>query len=83
MKLNKNLSEGTSSNNVDNFHSFPVSSISPTFGIDQVAVWGLGPQPDYEEERESVEPREPNWDINNWGQPDLDDIVDQIRQNGK
>ena len=78
MKLNKDLKEGTSNNKVDNFHSFPATSISPTFNIDQVEVWGLGPQPDYEDEKASVQFRKPNTEIDSGESADLDDIKDQI-----
>ena len=77
MKLNKDLKEGTSNNNVDNFHSFPASSISPTFKIDQVEVWGLGPEPDMDLEKENAQPRQPNWDTRG-GNVDLDDLESQF-----
>ena len=74
--LNKDLSQGNSSNNVTTFHSFPHTSISSTFNIDQVEVWGIGPQSDLEQEKKRAQPRRPNWNITSGvGQADEDDIV--------
>ena len=76
--LNKDLSQGKSSSNITTFHPFPHTSISVTFNIDQVEVWGIGPQPDLEQEKKNAQPRRPNWNITSGDQADLDDIVSQI-----
>ena len=48
-----------------------------TFEIDHVEVWGLGPQPRAEEERNKVQVRKPDLDITG-GNVDMDDLMGQI-----
>ena len=73
LMLNKNLSQGRSNSNVTTFHSYPNTSTSSYFNIDKVEVWGIGPEPDLEEEKGSVQPRQPSWNISS--SADEDDIT--------
>ena len=76
LMLNNDLSQGSSSGNVDTFHTVQLTS-SHTFDIEHVEVWGLGPEPDMERERENAQPRQPNWDTRG-GNVDLDDLESQF-----
>ena len=74
--LNNDLSEGSSSGHVDTFHTVQLSSFA-TFNIEHVEVWGLGPQPDMDQEKANAQPRQPNWDTRG-GNVDLDDLESQF-----
>ena len=76
--LNSDLSSGSSSGNIETFHTdtFQLTR-EAEFGIDHVEVWGLGPEPDEAEERSRAVPREPNWEIRG-GHVDLDDLESQL-----
>jgi len=76
LMLNNDLSQGSSSGHVDTFHTVQLTS-SHTFDIEHVEVWGLGPEPDMERERENAQPRQPNWDTRG-GNVDLDDLESQF-----
>ena len=40
-------------------------------------VWGLGPEPDMDSERQNVKPRVSNWETRG-GHVDLDDLESQL-----
>jgi len=76
LTLNSDLSSGSSSGNIDTFHTIQLTP-STQFDIDHVEVWGLGPEPDMAEEKENVKPRQPNWETRG-GHVDLDDLESQL-----
>ena len=45
--------------------------------ITEPQVWGLGQEPDMAEERQNVQPRQPNWETRG-GHVDLDDLESQL-----
>lgn len=49
-----------------------------SFEIDHIEVWGLGSQPRAEEERNKVQIRKPDLNINAGGAVDMDDLMGQI-----
>jgi len=76
LMLNTDLSSGSSSGNVETFHTIQLTPDS-YFDIDHVEVWGLGPEPDLSEERAAVKPRVNNWETRG-GHVDLDDLESQL-----
>ena len=74
--LNRDLSGGSSSGNIDTFHTIQLTR-EAEFDIDHVEVWGLGPEPDEARERMRAVPRQPNWEIRG-GHVDLDDLESQL-----
>merc|ERR1719189_3454601 len=74
--LNRDLSGGSSSGNIDTFHTIQLSR-GAEFEIEHVEVWGLGPEPDQAEERSRAAPRQPNWETRG-GTVDLDDLESQL-----
>jgi len=76
LMLNTDLSSGSSSGNIETFHTIQLTPDS-YFDIDHVEVWGLGPEPDLSEEKAAVKPRVSNWETRG-GHVDLDDLESQL-----
>jgi len=76
LELDGDLGSGRSSGSVDTFHSIQMTQ-DASFDIDHVEVWGLGPPVDSDEERQKVQPRQPNLNIRD-GAVDEDDLMSQL-----
>jgi len=76
LKLDADLTSGSSSGNIETFHTIQLSS-SQSFEIDHVEVWGLGPEPDMATERANTKPRRPNLQTRG-GDVDMLDLESQI-----
>jgi len=76
LELNSDLTSGSSSGSIETFHTTRLTS-GPTFDIEHVEVWGLGPQPDESSERANTKPRQPNLETRG-GPVDMLDLESQI-----
>lgn len=76
LELKSDLSAGSSSGNVETFDTIQLSR-SRDFNIDHIEVWGLGPQPDADDERRNFAPRRPNLTITG-GNADVFDLDSQM-----
>jgi len=76
LELNDDLSSGTCSADIQTFHTIQLAADS-SFSVDHVEVWGLGPEPDMETERENTQPRKPNLSTKG-GNVDMLDLESQI-----
>jgi len=76
LELNSDLTSGSSSGSIETFHTTRLTS-GPTFDIDHVEVWGLGPEPDESRERANTKPRQPNLETRG-GPVDMLDLESQI-----
>ena len=76
LELSDDLSSGSSSGNISTFHSIQLTP-GREFSVAHVEVWGLGPQPEEEEERARVQPRKPNLETRG-GNVDMMDLESQI-----
>lgn len=76
LELNSDLTEGTSSGDIQTFHTIQLSE-QQYFGIDHVEVWGLGPEPNMQDERRNTKPRQPNLSTRG-GNVDMMDLESQI-----
>ena len=61
------------------FHimNFEFITVKYKYIITEPQVWGLGQEPDMAEERQNVQPRQPNWETRG-GHVDLDDLESQL-----
>ena len=76
LKLNSDLSSGSSSGNIETFHTVQLSQ-GTEFEVDHVEVWGLGSEPDPEQEKANTKPRQPNLETRG-GSVDMLDLESQI-----
>ena len=76
LQLNADLASGSSSGDVDTFDTIQLAA-GQTFGVDHVEVWGLGPEPDSDEERRNFAPRQQNLRITG-GDADVFDLDSQM-----
>merc|ERR1711972_137090 len=76
LKLNSDLSSGSSSGNIETFHTVQLSQ-ETEFEVDHVEVWGLGSEPDPKQEKASTKPRQPNLETRG-GLVDMLDLESQI-----
>jgi len=76
LELNDDLSGGRCSDDIQTFHTIQLAHQS-TFSVDHVEVWGLGPEPDYDEERANTNPRRPNLQTRG-GNVDMLDLESQL-----
>jgi len=77
LELNNDLTSGSSSGNIETFHTIQLTN-GPTFEIDHVEVWGLGPEPDERTERANTKPRQPNLKTRGGDVADMLDLESQI-----
>jgi len=75
-ELNDDLSSGTCSADIQTFHTIQLAE-DATFSVDHVEVWGLGPEPDMDAEKENTKPRQPNLSTRG-GNVDMLDLESQI-----
>jgi len=77
LELNNDLTSGTSSGDIQTFHTIQLSADS-SFSVSHVEVWGLGPEPDRQTEQANARPRRPNLDIRGGDSADMLDLESQI-----
>jgi len=75
-ELNDDLSGGCCSDDIQTFHTIQLSH-EPSFSVDHVEVWGLGAEPDYNQERANTKPRRPNLQTRD-GNVDMLDLESQL-----
>jgi len=75
-ELSSDLSSGDCNADIDTFHTIQLSS-DKSFQVDHVEVWGLGPEPDMDAEKASVQPRRPNLQTRG-GHVDMMDLESQL-----
>lgn len=75
-ELSSDLSSGDCNADIDTFHTIQLSS-DKSFKVDHVEVWGLGPEPDMDSEKASVQPRRPNLQTRG-GHVDMMDLESQL-----
>jgi len=71
-----NMTSGSSSGNVDTFDTIQLSH-SQKFNIEHMEFWGLGPEPNEDDERRNFAPRRPNLRITG-GNADVFDLDSQM-----
>ncbi|XP_023326555.1 uncharacterized protein LOC111699974 isoform X2 [Eurytemora carolleeae] len=76
LEMNNDLSGGTSSGDIETFHTIQLSE-DPSFSIQHIEVWGLGPEPNPEQEKQNSRPRQPNLHTRG-GNVDMLDLESQI-----